>query len=260
LAVGLVALVGSITACATEPLDSTATPPGTTGPPGAASISQFLAAPGGPATGEPQAPSPRREPTTTGTGAARRPTATITSSGTGATRSATGSAAPTAAAPARTGTPAASTRVRFVPTSVELPGHGSAPVVAERTVDGTLQIPEDISSIGWWDGSAFAGDPFGATVLAGHIDSRAKGFGFFATLLTLGRGDRITVSDGTRTLTYRVTMTQLIRKVALAADGRALSQHGDHRLVLITCSGRWNQEQRSYDSNLVVIAKPVPVG
>ena len=147
-----------------------------------------------------------------------------------------------------------------MPTSVELPGHGSAPVVAERTVDGTLQIPDDISSIGWWDGSAFAGDPFGATVLAGHIDSRAQGLGFFAALLVLGRGDRIRVRNGTHTLTYRVDSTQLIRKDALAADGQALSQNGDHRLVLITCSGQWHPEQRSYDSNLVVVASPVATG
>ncbi len=62
------------------------------------------------------------------------------------------------------------------------------------------------------------------------------------------------------TLTYRVTSTELIRKDALATDGEALSQHGDHRLVLITCSGQWHPEKRSYDSNLVVVATPVSTG
>ena len=163
-----------------------------------------------------RAASSSRRTTAGTTGTPRRPAPVTSHPHRGRRTAGSPSSAP---APARIGTPAPSTRARFVPTSVELPGRGSAPVVAERTVDGTLQIPEDISSIGWWDGSAIAGDPFGATVLAGHIDSRTQGLGFFAALLLVGRGDRITVRNGAQTLTYRVDSTQLIRKDALAADG-----------------------------------------
>jgi len=43
----------------------------------------------------------------------------------------------------------------------------------------------------------------------------------------------------------------------LASDNQALDQRGPHRLVLITCSGQWHPEVRSYASNLVVVADPV---
>ena len=143
-----------------------------------------------------------------------------------------------------------------MPERVELPSGDTAAVEPEPTVDGVLQIPADVSHVGWWDGSSYAGDPFGSTVIAGHIDSREQGFGFFAQLLLMRPGDLVTVTAGTDAITYRVVSTTLIDKQALASDGEALDQHGPHRLVLITCSGQWHPELRSYDSNFVVTAEP----
>ena len=40
---------------------------------------------------------------------------------------------------------------------------------------------------------------------------------------------------------------------ALAGDSKALAQTGDHRLVLITCTGAY-RPGRGYESNLVVTA------
>jgi len=54
-----------------------------------------------------------------------------------------------------------------------------------------------------------------------------------------------------------VVSSALVQKQALASDGDALDQRGPHRLVLITCSGEWHPELRSYDSNLVLVADPV---
>ena len=45
-----------------------------------------------------------------------------------------------------------------------------------------LRVPENVRHVGWWDGSAYAGDPFGTTVIAGHVDSASEGLGFFARL------------------------------------------------------------------------------
>jgi len=159
--------------------------------------------------------------------------------------------------PVREGTTAASAQDRFVPQSIELPSGENAVVEPEPTVNGVLQIPDDIRHVGWWDGSAYAGDPFGATVIAGHVDSRLQGLGFFAQLLLIQVGDLITLRSDTEALTYRVVSATLISKEALASDGQAFDQHGPHRLVLITCSGQWHPEVRSYDSNLVVVADPV---
>ena len=163
----------------------------------------------------------------------------------------------TAPSPMRQGTVAKSARVRFVPRQIELPSGHSAAVEPEQTVDGVLQIPLDIQRVGWWGGSAYAGDPFGSTVIAGHVDSRLQGLGFFAELLLMQVGDLITVRSDTHTLTYRVVSATLVNKDALASDNQALDQRGPHRLVLITCSGQWHPEVRSYASNLVVVADPV---
>lgn len=124
-------------------------------------------------------------------------------------------------------------------------------------MDGVLQIPADVAHVGWWDGSSAAGDPFGATVIAGHVDSREQGLGFFAELLLVQVGDVITLRAAGEALTYQVLSTTLVDKEALASESQALDQRGPHRLVLITCSGQWHPEIRSYDSNLVVVAEPV---
>jgi LPXTG-site transpeptidase (sortase) family protein len=144
-----------------------------------------------------------------------------------------------------------------VPQQIELPSGRGAVVEPEPTVNGVLQIPADIQHVGWWDGSAEAGDPFGSTVIAGHVDSRVQGLGFFAELLLMQVGDLITLRADSANLSYRVVSATLVSKQALAADGQALDQRGPHRLVLITCSGQWHPEVRSYDSNLVIIADPV---
>jgi len=163
----------------------------------------------------------------------------------------------TTPSPMRQGTVAKSARVRFAPRQIELPSGHSAVVEPEQTVNGVLQVPPDIQHVGWWAGSAYAGDPFGSTVIAGHVDSRLQGLGFFAELLLMQVGDLITLRADTHTMTYRVVSARLVDKEALASDNQALDQRGPHRLVLITCSGQWHPELRSYASNLVLVADPV---
>ena len=171
-----------------------------------------------------------------------------------------GPAAAPAQAPvlqAREGGPARSTRIRFEPAEVVLPGGATAPVDPARTVDGELKVPEDPQRVGWWDGSAYAGDPFGNTVIAGHVDSAADGIGYFARLLTVEKGDVVTVRAASQQQRYRVTKVRTISKLALAEDSRAFDQTGPHQLVLITCTGNYRPERGGYDKNLVVTAKAI---
>jgi LPXTG-site transpeptidase (sortase) family protein len=123
------------------------------------------------------------------------------------------------------------------------------------TVDGELEVPKHLDRLGWWDGSSWLGDPFGAVVIAGHVDSASGGIGFFAQLLAIRDGQRVTVlgAEGQRR-TYEVTSVRSIAQNALATE--ALDQTGAHRLVLITCTGTYTPGH-GYASNLVVTAKPV---
>jgi len=155
------------------------------------------------------------------------------------------------------GRPAKSTRIRFVPERLTLPGGAAAAVLPAQTVDGELKVPEQVRHVGWWDGSSYAGDPFGSTVIAGHVDSATEGLGFFARLLRVEMGDTITLKGNGHRATYQVTSVQTVAKEALASDSQAFDQAGRHRLVLITCTGNYRRDRGGYDSNLVVIAKPV---
>ena len=161
------------------------------------------------------------------------------------------------APPAAVGRAAASRRITFVPDRVVLPGGDAAPVQPAVTRDGELAVPENVQHVGWWDGSARAGDAFGNTVIAGHVDSATDGLGFFARLLDAKKGETVTLRgpDGHH-LAYTITSVRTIKKDALATGSAAFDQTGDPHLVLITCGGAYRKGDGGYDSNVVVTAKP----
>lgn len=125
------------------------------------------------------------------------------------------------------------------------------------TVNGVLEVPENVQHVGWWDGSAYAGDPFGSTVIAGHVDSASEGLGYFARLARITPGERLTVRSAKHQLRYRVTSVRTVKKRALDSDGQTFAQDGAARLVLITCGGQYRPGRGGYDSNLVITAEPL---
>lgn len=117
-------------------------------------------------------------------------------------------------------------------------------------------MPEDVRHVGWWDGSSAVNDPFGSTVIAGHVDSASAGLGYFVRLLQVEEGDRLTVGGDGYEQVYRVVTVGSWSKQTLATTSGAFDQTGDHRLVLITCTGNFRPGV-GYDRNLVVVAEPV---
>jgi LPXTG-site transpeptidase (sortase) family protein len=164
---------------------------------------------------------------------------------------------PLTAPPGGIGTPAPSQRIRFVPEQVVLPGGANASVLTATTVNGQLQVPAKAQNVGWWDGGAEAGDPYGSVVLAGHIDTKTQGLGFFARLLDVRVGEVVVLRGSGHVASYRVTSIASVRKDALATKSGAFDQTTAHRLVLITCTGAYNRSQGGYQDNLVVTAIPI---
>ncbi|WP_207556081.1 class F sortase [Intrasporangium flavum] len=160
------------------------------------------------------------------------------------------------ALPARVARTAASERVRFRPERVVLPGGQGAVVDPASTVDGVLAVPADIRRVGWWDGSAWAGDPFGTVVVAGHLDAPGQGLGFFKRLGRLRPGDTVTLEGAGHRAAYRVASVRAVAKTSVDASSPVFDQRGAHRLVLLTCAGHFDRATRSYDENLVVTALP----
>lgn len=164
-------------------------------------------------------------------------------------------------APAQVGTAGPTQRRTFVPTHLRLSVHGqpssSVPIDAVDTnSSGDLGLPTDPGRVGWWQGGALAGEAYGSVVLAGHIDSRAYGMGFFARLLRARPGDVVTLSDAKVQQRYTVLSNHNIPKQVLATGTDTFSQSVPGRLVLITCTGHFNTATHHYDDNLVVLATP----
>ena len=125
------------------------------------------------------------------------------------------------------------------------------------TSDGQMELPDDPRTIGWYRFGALPGDDRGSAVLGGHVDSVRFGTGPLARLASVQDGARVTVTgaDGQR-IDYRVTSVERITKSALPVD-RLFAPDVDHRLVLVTCGGRYLPEAGGYEDNIVVIAEPV---
>ncbi len=134
----------------------------------------------------------------------------------------------------------------------------SAPVRPIGDSGGDLAIPDEVSTIGWWVGSAPPGSSTGSTVLVGHVDSAAQGPGSFYHLdrVTPAASIVVTTADG-RSVRYRVAALQISHK-AVGLPAADLAQSGSPRLVLITCGGPFDTDTGSYLDNIVVTALPQP--
>jgi LPXTG-site transpeptidase (sortase) family protein len=137
--------------------------------------------------------------------------------------------------------------------TVRLAHGGTATLVRKEVVDGVLPIPDGIREATWW-GAAFDGTT-GATVLAGHVNWRGA-TGPFAELWTAKLGDQVTVVDGNGVVhQYQVRQLVTVHKNDLPQRAQELfGQDGNHRLVLVTCGGRWVGGRDGYEENRIVIA------
>jgi sortase family protein len=194
------------------------------------------------------------------------PSATVVTGSSSQTAAAT--LADAAATPSVTATPsaaevgrnAASQRLTFAPQRIRLVSQGGVSAAVQR-VDtgpgGVLELPADPGVTGWWVSGALAGEVYGSVVLAGHIDSRERGVGFFAQLLDAAPGDRIELSGGGLGQAYVVRSNAEVDKDALSTGTDIFDRTVKGRLVLLTCTGTFDPRTRHYDHNLVVIADPV---
>ncbi|WP_233158328.1 class F sortase [Actinokineospora bangkokensis] len=169
-------------------------------------------------------------------------------------------AQPSPAAPATTlqapAAPPARQPAGQKPGTVRLAHGGTATLVRQELgPDATLPVPTSLREATWWGAGLDSGT--GATVLAGHVNWRGQ-VGPFAELWAAKVGDAVSVvgADG-RTYAYRIAKVDEVRKEGLPQRAEELfGQTGPHRLVLVTCGGRWVGGHDGYESNLVVTAVP----
>jgi LPXTG-site transpeptidase (sortase) family protein len=167
-----------------------------------------------------------------------------------------GDPSPTTVATVREARPAADD-MRFVPERIDLPGGAYTAVVPVATVGNELVVPEDPTKVGWWDGSSYVGDPYGSTVIAGHVDAFDRGLGFFFRLWKIKVGESVVLSAGDVRRAYQITTVREVPRTDLVDDAEAFDIGGPPRLVLITCAGEFRPERGGYSRNLIVVARPV---
>lgn len=168
---------------------------------------------------------------------------------------------PAAAAPTVTTRDAAPTVVprRPEPVRLAVPALGVDAAVEPVGVrdDGQMAIPDDVDRVGWYRFGPVPGDD-GSAVLAGHVDDRDQGLGELAPLRAAEAGAEVVVTDAAGTATrWRVVSREQIDKQALPLD-RLFAREGPPRLVLVTCGGEFLPEYGGYESNVVVVAEPLP--
>jgi len=123
----------------------------------------------------------------------------------------------------------------------------------DLNADGTLGVPPDGHTVGWYTRSPAPGR-LGPAVFAAHVDWNHQK-GVFYDLRTLQVGDDITVdrSDGSAS-TFEVS-----RVAQYPKDGFPTHEvYGDvpgPELRLITCGGEVDRQARSYRDNVVVYAR-----
>ena len=138
-------------------------------------------------------------------------------------------------------------RATTVPAQLRLAGI-DAPVVPLTLTGTELVPPGDPRVLGWWGRPAAA--RHGVTLLVGHTVH--TGGGELDDLESVPVGATARVSG----IAYEVTSVRVVSKPALAARAADLfSQHGKHRLVVVTCED-YDATTGEYASNVVLTAEP----
>ena len=126
--------------------------------------------------------------------------------------------------------------------------------------DGSVEIPEDVSRVGWY---RFGSDPAqgeGSTVIVGHRDGFDQGAGAFYSIAGLDIGDAIEVELADGSLReYEVVAREVVAKDLLPTSD-LFAEIGPERLTLISCIGYFDRDGDGYRENVVVTAVPVVVG
>lgn len=144
------------------------------------------------------------------------------------------------------------------PVATRLPSGRVVPVRAVSTGSSRrLLVPGDIRVAGWWRGSASVGDPFGSTLIAGHVDSATQGLGPYAELLRARPGQLIVVRSAHLRQEFRVRSLRLVPQGSLARETGMFAPTGLRRLTLVTCAPPYERARGGYQRLAVVTAAAV---
>jgi len=123
--------------------------------------------------------------------------------------------------------------------------------------DGSMSVPQDAKDVGWWAEGPHPGGA-GATLVAGHVDSKA-GPAVFYRLKDLVPGDLVTVDRADNTSSVFKVVDKVTYTRANFPDDVVYRVTGKPSLHLVTCDG-FDPAIGHYGANLVVFAELVSSG
>ncbi len=159
--------------------------------------------------------------------------------------------------PKPTAAPKPSTLGESRPVRIQVPAIGvdSALLNLGLQDDGTMEVPPDASSLGWFTGAPTPGE-IGPAVVVGHVDWAGE-LGSFYDLGDLVPGDEISVTreDGA-VVDFQVVKRGQYSKDEFPTD--AVYGNTDRAaLRLITCGGEFDRNTGNYLDNIIVFADMV---
>jgi sortase family protein len=123
--------------------------------------------------------------------------------------------------------------------------------------DGTLEVPPDVATAGWFTLAPTPGSP-GPAVIAGHV-GYAGAPGVFQRLGELAAGDEVRVgrADGS-TAVFEIYLVERYAKAQFPTE-RVYGDTTDAELRLITCGGSFDSRSGHYQDNVVAYGRLVRV-
>ncbi|TAA69132.1 class F sortase [Planococcus salinarum] len=122
------------------------------------------------------------------------------------------------------------------------------------TENGEMDVPDTIEDVSWFEPGYKPGEN-GRAVIAGHVDG-INGPAIFWDLTELEAGDEIIVEGNGEKLVFRVYAMESV-ELELADVQSVFGYRSSPELVLITCSGDYDQERGTREERLIVYTELV---
>lgn len=141
------------------------------------------------------------------------------------------------------------------PMRIIIPKLGVNAFVQNVGIDQNQQIavPNNIHIAGWFVDSVQPGEQ-GLSIIDGHVNGPASDDGVFSRLIELTVDDEIRIVQGNGIeRPFKVRKTQSTPTEDTATLLYSQDSSIQRQLTLITCTGRYNAEKKSYDQRHIVI-------
>ncbi len=149
----------------------------------------------------------------------------------------------------------------LIPSVLRIPSIGveaDVQAVGVKSDGKTMAAPTDYNDVAWYKPGVKPGAA-GNAVFAGHLNSPVLlKSGVFEHLSNVKIGDKVIVlGESGKELTYAVIeMDEYTTALAPLED--IFRAEGPSQIVLVTCEGEWDEQKRTFEKRLVVVARLLP--